>query len=496
MEVYDKNKTVSLIKNRINLRFSLLLSTFLLLLVTSYSLSSVTISSKKHDSLLLNRAGLQRMLIRQYVSEINQSLIGLAASNMDITLKQKRFADLTAKRFEKTLEAFLNGGEIIVTTGWVTHVDIDNEIELTKKSILIPPIKNVTTRTHITHTLEEWFELKRIASLSLRSNRHEILHSPHLISLIEQTKIVSLHMDHVVSVMQSDSEERLEQLSFVILVMLVMGIVLFVLLVLFVRINIVNPLGESIYKLHETTEQLETQKITAEKANDAKSEFLSCMSHELRTPLNAILGFSQLLDIEADELSEIQAKNVKEIIYAGHHLLKLINDILDLSKVESGNLDVFIEEVDLDYILKQSVPLIHSMAESRQIDVKDNISGKGYFVEADKMRLKQVMLNLLSNAVKYNNDHCQISIDADLVGNNRIRINVTDNGNGISKKDINKLFIPFERLDKVTNIEGTGIGLVISKRFIEMMAGAIGVDSTPGLGSTFWIELDLVKQGQ
>ena len=134
MEVYDKNKTVSLIKNRINLRFSLLLSTFLLLLVTSYSLSSVTISSKKHDSLLLNRAGLQRMLIRQYVSEINQSLIGLAASNMDITLKQKRFADLTAKRFEKTLEAFLNGGEIIVATGWVTHVDIDNEIELTKKS--------------------------------------------------------------------------------------------------------------------------------------------------------------------------------------------------------------------------------------------------------------------------------------------------------------------------------------------------------------------------
>ena len=145
---------------------------------------------------------------------------------------------------------------------------------------------------------------------------------------------------------------------------------------------------------------------------------------------------------------------------------------------------MFMEKVNVDDVLDQSLTLIHPLSTSRQIEIIDNISGNGYSVMADNMRLKQVILNLLSNAVKYNNKNGSITLDSELVGENRLRISITDSGDGISPDDINKLFTPFERLDKLNNVEGTGIGLVICKQIVELMAGTIGIKSIPGEGST------------
>lgn len=232
----------------------------------------------------------------------------------------------------------------------------------------------------------------------------------------------------------------------------------------------------------------------ADKSNQAKSEFLSSMSHELRTPLNAILGFGQLLEIDKDRLEHEQQMYVDEILTAGSHLLSLINDVLDLSKIESGNLNVSIEKVVIDDVLKESLSLVRAIAQDRNITIIDKLSGSGYNVNADFSRLKQVVINLLSNAVKYNRADGSITISGELIANKHLRISVTDTGQGLTQQEISKLFKPFVRLQKEDNVEGTGIGLVISKNLTHLMGGSLGVKSTPNVGSTFWIELSLSKQ--
>ena len=232
----------------------------------------------------------------------------------------------------------------------------------------------------------------------------------------------------------------------------------------------------------------------ADTANRAKSEFLSSMSHELRTPMNAILGFGQLLDMEAESFNEIQRDNIKEILDAGNHLLNLINEVLDLAKIESGRLIVSVEEVHINDLLQQCFSLISYQMETRHIKLVDNISCQNYVVSADYTRLKQVILNLLSNAVKYNREHGSISLDGTITDQQRLRICVTDTGDGLSEKEIKKLFTSFERLNITDNVEGTGIGLVITKHLIELMGGSIGVESTPGEGSVFWVEIELFNQ--
>ena len=228
------------------------------------------------------------------------------------------------------------------------------------------------------------------------------------------------------------------------------------------------------------------------RANQAKSEFLSHMSHELRTPMNAILGFGQILERDADELSKSHRDHVKEILNAGRHLMNLIDEVLDLARIESGRLEVSMEAVYLDDLLQQIILLINPLSEVRQLEIINHISGKGYIVKADFIRLKQVLLNLLSNAVKYNSEQGHIMLDATIIDSQYLRIGVTDSGEGLSKDEISKLFTSFERLNAKSNIEGTGIGLVISKHLIELMDGTMGVESGPGKGSCFWVELELV----
>ncbi len=250
----------------------------------------------------------------------------------------------------------------------------------------------------------------------------------------------------------------------------------------------------------KTRKQIEQDLIKATKdalhANKVKSDFLSNMSHELRTPMNAILGFGQLLILEATELSKSQKNHVNEILDAGYHLLNLINEVLDLAKIESGKLEIFMWEVGVDEIMRQSLALIKPQLIARQIKLTDNICGKGYIVHADAIRFKQVLINLLSNAVKYNCENGCITVDSEVIDKQRLRISIKDTGKGLTKQDISKLFMSFERLDKENTVEGAGIGLVITKNLVELMGGTIGVESTPGKGSTFWVEFALVESEQ
>ena len=228
----------------------------------------------------------------------------------------------------------------------------------------------------------------------------------------------------------------------------------------------------------------------ADKANQAKSEFLSSMSHELRTPMNAILGFGQLMAYD-DSLPADHHDNVREILKAGRHLLDLINEVLDLAKVESGHIDLSLEPVEVAPVVAECIGLLAPLAAQRSI-VLGHEALAGATVRADRMRLKQALLNLLSNAVKYNREGGTVRLDMRHAGVDRLWIRITDTGMGIPTSRLAELFQPFNRLGaEAGQIDGTGIGLTITRRIVELMGGTVGVESEVDVGSCFWIELPL-----
>ncbi|OOG24232.1 hypothetical protein B1C78_09100 [Thioalkalivibrio denitrificans] len=229
----------------------------------------------------------------------------------------------------------------------------------------------------------------------------------------------------------------------------------------------------------------------AERASRAKSDFLSSMSHELRTPMNAILGFAQLLEYDG-RLDRDQLDSVQEILRSGRHLLDLINEVLDLAKVESGRIDLSLEPLDLCDLVEECFGLVEPLAAERGLSMQRRCSTGAALVRADRVRLKQVLLNLLSNGIKYNREQGRVEVTACDTGEDRVRITVADTGPGIAPERIADLFQPFSRLEaEYSGVEGTGIGLTITRRLVEMMGGEIGVDSEPGAGSRFWVELPL-----
>ncbi len=231
-------------------------------------------------------------------------------------------------------------------------------------------------------------------------------------------------------------------------------------------------------------------KIKAEKASQAKSEFLSRMSHELRTPMNAIIGFSQLLKMNnLENMSNNQRNSVEEIEKAGEHLLELIDDILDLSKIESNELKITVEKIKLNDLVLESIQFVSMKAAERDISIFNKLDGDNQMtVRADRTRLKQIFLNLLSNAIKYNNPGGTVNIFSNYNSDEIVEISVVDNGPGISKENIKLLFRPFERLDaEFSSIEGTGIGLSISKRLAMAMGGDLQYMENEGGGANFTI---------
>ena len=252
----------------------------------------------------------------------------------------------------------------------------------------------------------------------------------------------------------------------------------------------VASLVQDITKQKNAEINLIRAKVEAEYANNAKSEFLSSMSHELRTPMNAILGFGQLLEFD-DDMTDLQNDNVQEILTAGHHLLNLINEVLDLAKIESGQIELSLEPVDVCQAVEECLNLMEPLALKR--DIRISHSGlKGVAVRADHTRFKQVLINLLSNAIKYNHDGGTVRLDVEHIENDRLKIIITDTGIGVPEDGIADLFQPFNRLNaEKTSIEGTGIGLTITRRIVELMGGSINVKSEIGVGSSFWIELPL-----
>jgi signal transduction histidine kinase len=225
-----------------------------------------------------------------------------------------------------------------------------------------------------------------------------------------------------------------------------------------------------------------------ESANRAKNEFLSRMSHELRTPLAAIMGFSELLALA--DLDVRKKEWAATILKAGNHLLQLVDEVLDISRIEAGELLLSLEPVEIGPVLEDAIELIQPLADGRRVVLqRPQISDGSGYVRADSQRLKQVLINLLSNAVKYNREGGDVRISVDAAGSDQMRIAVADTGPGIARESVAKLFTPFERLDCGPDIQGTGLGLAVSRSLVNAMGGSIEVESTPGQGSTFTVEL-------
>jgi PAS domain S-box-containing protein len=251
------------------------------------------------------------------------------------------------------------------------------------------------------------------------------------------------------------------------------------------------------HALQDSNIRLEHATTAAEKSNLAKSDFLSNMSHEMRTPLNAILGFAQMLEAGTPALNAKQKGHVDQILQGGWYLLKLINEILDLALIESGKLSIHMEPVSILNVISDCHAMIEQQAEKRDIrlyvaEMETTHTHIDYFVQADPTRLKQVLINLLSNAIKYNKTGGTVAIKCIEKSAERMRICIEDSGEGLSPEKIALLFQPFNRLGQETGAEeGTGIGLVMTKRLIELMGGEIGVESTMHKGSLFWVELNM-----
>ena len=245
-------------------------------------------------------------------------------------------------------------------------------------------------------------------------------------------------------------------------------------------------------RVTERTQDLLVSKEQAEKANKAKTEFLSSMSHEFRTPMNAILGFAQIIELDTAESQQKEVhENIMEILHAGQHLLELINDILDLARIEEGKYQLDMKPVVINKSVADVLRLLESLAREKKVTISyDSKVDDQFEIFADSRSVKQILINIISNAIKYNHPGGTVDINVEKL-DGFCKIKVTDTGDGIAKEFLDKIFDPFQQVTSRTDVEGTGIGLAITKNLIDVLDGKIQVESTEGKGSTFTIYLKL-----
>jgi len=255
--------------------------------------------------------------------------------------------------------------------------------------------------------------------------------------------------------------------------------------------KIMNELEE---RVNERTKDLLLAKENAEQASNAKTEFLSSMSHELRTPMNAILGFAQILEHDvAHQHMDLVKDNVDEILVAGRHLLELVNDVLDLAKIETWKYELDLKEIIVSRAIKDVVSLLSVLTSKNNIKISCDFEGNDDLtVMVDLRSFRQALINIITNAIKYNQENGEVKIFI-RKKDNICQISITDEGEGIAKENFEKIFEPFERVSNRTNIEGSGVGLSITKNLIEIMDGKLTVESKPGVGSTFTISFKVAN---
>lgn len=584
-------------------RIGMLLSLFLALFVMSYMLVSWAVNAKKHDSVDINLAGRQRMLAQKYAREINLVLIGMAASDWEMVISQKRNAEETAELFEITLHAFLEGG----------HVQIGFS---SPKTVYLPPVKAPHIREQLKQIGREWGKLKKSALIALRSDSKSLANNKYTARLQTQADTTVVEMDNVVILLQQESNAKLEKIRAYQPLMLGVGCLLFISILTFISLKIVHPreqaekrlkaserrfasvvksandaiivanrsgeivlwneaagrifgftideiMGQSLthimpdhfkkrhggginrfietgnptitrgkleleglrkdgrkipielslasWKTEEdrfftiiirditerkcAEEELKQAWQQAKHSNIIKSEFLAHMSHEIRTPMNGIIGFVNIL--MENSLTKEQTELLEIINKSANNLMAIINNILDISKVESDKL--ILEEVDFDIevLIHDVCSLVKFNTDERNTEIFVDVEDIPTMLSGDPTRLRQIITNLVGNACKFTKSG-EIVLKVSLLEEEKLvylQFAVHDTGIGIPKEKLEIIFNPFTQEDSSTTRKfgGTGLGLAISKKLSELMGGKMWVESKLGEGSTFYFTAKFKK---